>query len=386
MSPKARALNPPLSEPDDPEPYPKVNWLFFFVGIIIFTVAMMFVSFPAGLYTVFGTHLSNSYTASTRVTALTYDFVFASVQIPVFGPIFSTLGGIFVLFSAIYFAFLVFAARQGSGLLGALRSSTTRGYDALFTNPLAATTVLVGATSLMTQLVDSVQTNAGISTGSLSGDPFSLLVDFTVAPLLEETTFRVIMLGIPVLVLSLILLRGFSLKKAAKVLWRPSSFWDVDETEEVVTPRTFSDTSPSIFPDQQADSLKVRAMKPIVYVFLLLSSLIFGYAHYASGAGWGPGKISEAALAGLALGYLYVKYGFHTNVLLHWSINYVGSVFSFLAQGLWGVPWTSNTGSFLDVIPTVEIIFLLGVPSALIVANELLKQAMGGKKKGLPAL
>ena len=99
-----------------------MNWLFFFVGIIIFMVAMMFVSFPAGLYTVFGTHLSNNYTASTGVKALTYDFVFSSVQIPIGG----NLGDIFVIFLAVYFAFLVLAARQGVGLLRSLRSSPRR--------------------------------------------------------------------------------------------------------------------------------------------------------------------------------------------------------------------------------------------------------------------
>ena len=382
MSSKARALDQPLTGSTAPEPSPKLNWLFFFVGIIVFTVAMMLVSFPAGLYTVFGTHLSNNYTASTAVYALTYDFVFASVQIPIGG----NMGEIFVLFLAVYFAFLVLAARQGAGLFKALRSSITQGYDALFTNPLAATCILLGATGLVTVLVDTAQTNAGVSTGSLSGDPFSLLVDFTIAPLLEETTFRLIMLGIPVLILSLVLLRDFSPMKALKVLWRPSSFWDVDETEEADARRSFNESGPSMFPDQQSDSLKIRAMKPVVYVFLVLSSVIFGYAHFASGAGWGPGKISEAALAGLALGYLYVKYGFHTNVLLHWSINYVGSIFSFLAQALWGIPWTSNSGNFLDVVPAVDLIFLLGVPSTLIVANELLKRVMGARRKVLSPL
>ena len=80
------------------------------------------------------------------------------------------------------------------------------------------------------------------------------------------------------------------------------------------------------------------------------------------------------------LGYLYVKYGFHTNVLLHWSINYVGSIFAFFAQGVWGVPWTSNTGNVLDYLPTLEIVILLGIPSTLIVANELLKGALGTRK------
>jgi membrane protease YdiL (CAAX protease family) len=243
--------------------------------------------------------------------------------------------------------------------------------------------VLLGATSLVTVLVDSLQADAGVSAGSLTGDPFSLLVNFTLAPLLEEMTFRLIMIGVPVLILSLIMFREFSPLKAARALWRPSSVWDVDEDEGGVTVRTFEGTSPSMFPDSPTDSLKVRAIRPVIYVFLALSSFIFGYAHYASGIGWGPGKVSEAAFAGLALGYLYIKYGFQTNVLMHWSINFVGSIFSFFAQAVFGVPWTSNTGSFLDVVPTLDIVFLLGVPSTLIIANELLKRAMHGRQPGL---
>ena len=335
----------------------------------------MFVSFPVGLYTVFGTSISDNYTASTPVNGLTYDFSFASVQVPVD----TTLGGVFFVFLMIYLGFFLLAAKQGGGLFRALRAATSNGYRALFSNPLAVTTVLLGATSLVTVMVDTVQSSAGISTGSLTGDPLSLLVNFTIAPLLEETTFRLIMLGVPVLILALVLLRDYSLVKAAKVLWRPSSVWDKDETEGVEVTRSFEDSDPSIFPGTTRDSLKVRAMRPIVYVFLALSSILFGYAHYASGAGWGPGKISQAALAGLALGYLYVKYGFHTNVLLHWSINYVGSIFAFFAQGAYGVPWTSDSGSFLDYVPTLEVILLLGVPSTLIVGNELLKRFTGGK-------
>ena len=62
---------------------------------------------------------------------------------------------------------------------------------------------------------------------------------------------------------------------------------------------------------------------------------------------------------------------------MHWSVNYVGSIYSFLAQGLYGVPWTSNSGSFLDVLPSVDIVFLLGAPSLLLLVNELMKGALG---------
>jgi hypothetical protein len=341
-----------------------------FLGIMVFTFALTVLSFPVGLYTVFGTHLSNNDSASTPVYALTYDFSFATVQVPIVG----NLGEVFAVFLGIYFGFLVLAAKQGPGFFGTLRKAALDGYSALFSNPLAAMMVVLGATSLITVLVDTGQSNAGIQTGSLTGDSFALLVDFTVAPLLEESTFRFIMLGVPVLLLALFIFRDFSPRNALRVLWRPSSAWDDDETDYGRTTASFADADISLFPTAGLGSLKARAMKPIVYVFLVLSSIMFGYAHYASGAGWGPGKISEAAIAGVALGYLYVKYGFHASVLMHWSVNYVGSIYSFFGQAAYGVPWTSSTGSFLDYLPTVVVVFLLGLPSLLLLTNEFVKR------------
>lgn len=330
---------------------------------------MMLISFPAGLYTVFGTTLSKNVTAATVISGVNYNFVFATVELPIGG----TLGGVFLGFSAIYLIFLIATARQGVGIARAIRGTVPDDYDSLFRNPLAAVVLLLGATSFVTLVLDTLQTNAGISTGSLSGDPFSLLLNFTLAPLLEETSFRAVMLGVPILILSLIMFRELSPVKIARTIWRPSYAWDVDEVDGVETVHTFQDGGPWLFPEG-SDSLKARAIRPVVYTFLILSSLIFGYAHYAAGSGWGPGKISEAALAGLALGYLYVKYGFAACVLLHWSVDYVGSVFSFLAQAVYGVPWSSNTGNYLDVIPNLLVIFLLGLPSTYIVAKEILKR------------
>jgi hypothetical protein len=347
-----------------------------FVAIILFTLGIMVLSFPAGLFAVFGTTLSTAYSPSTPVHALVYDFLFATVQIPFGGD----LGEVVIIFLAIYLAFFLIAAKQGVGLIGAQRDAINKGYRTLFSNPLTATILLLGGTSLVTVAIDTIQSSSGIATGSISGDTLPLLVDITVAPLFEETTFRVILLGVPILVLSLLLFRNLSPLRAVRVLWRPSSSWDVDEVDGAGTRRSFEDADPSLFPGYGRDSLKARAMKPVVYVFLALSSFIFGYAHYASGAGWGPGKISEAAFAGLALGYLYVKYGFLADVLLHWSINYVGTIYSFLAQGVWGIPWTSSAGSPLDVIPTLDFVFLLGIPSTLILADALIKSWPGNNK------
>ncbi|MDI6855522.1 MAG: CPBP family glutamic-type intramembrane protease [Candidatus Thermoplasmatota archaeon] len=58
--------------------------------------------------------------------------------------------------------------------------------------------------------------------------------------------------------------------------------------------------------------------------FLILSSLIFACAHYL--LGWDLYKILPAFIAGLALGYLFLKFGLHISILLHLSFNYLGLV------------------------------------------------------------
>lgn len=57
-----------------------------------------------------------------------------------------------------------------------------------------------------------------------------------------------------------------------------------------------------------------------VAALVVSSSLIFAYAHIASGA-WGAGKFLTAFIAGLILGYSAFNYGFDSSVLIHWFYN-----------------------------------------------------------------
>src|SRR6266480_2231386 len=98
-SSKARASRQAHGDAEIGRPPPKANLAFLFVGVIVFTVALMVASFPVGLYTVFGTRLSDNYSASTPVFALTYDLSFARVQVPVS----SNLGDVFAVFLLVYF-------------------------------------------------------------------------------------------------------------------------------------------------------------------------------------------------------------------------------------------------------------------------------------------
>ena len=58
------------------------------------------------------------------------------------------------------------------------------------------------------------------------------------------------------------------------------------------------------------------------WTMILITSLIFGYAHVISGIGWEVGKITTAVLTGFFLALMYLAYGFEAPVLLHWFLNY----------------------------------------------------------------
>lgn len=57
-------------------------------------------------------------------------------------------------------------------------------------------------------------------------------------------------------------------------------------------------------------------------VLVFVSASIFGYAHYAGG--WGAWKIIPASAAGLAFGYLFLRFGLAASILLHFATNYLG--------------------------------------------------------------
>ena len=62
------------------------------------------------------------------------------------------------------------------------------------------------------------------------------------------------------------------------------------------------------------------SITPLTAVLIFLSSLLFGLAHMSS---WDTYKVAPTVVAGLALGYLFVKKGVHVSILLHFAIDYL---------------------------------------------------------------
>ncbi len=236
---------------------------------VVSAIVMFVLSVPVGFYTVFFTTLSTHtppYNAQTQYQVPVY-IALLTIRL----PFDASYGVTFAVLTAVIVLFIALAAWQGGGIVKALKATPQEGVSPLLRNPLTATVIILGASLLLTILLDYVQTSAGVATGGVSGDPLELLISFVLAPFIEEIGYRFFLIGFP-LFLVLLLTRD-SLGRAVKTLWRPSAAWDADA----------SGARPQL---QEYHKL-------LVVLLVALSAVVFGLAHYLSGAGWSVGKIER---------------------------------------------------------------------------------------------
>ena len=294
-----------------------------FAAILVFTIALVALSFPAGVYAFFFTKLSANYSYAS----LGYPYLWigpAFVEIPVL----MSIGIPFLAATLAYVALFACTIVSGVNPLRAIYGSAKKGFSSFFSSPFLVSMIAIGFLVFTASVVDSV-----VSGSAPPQDPLVELWGLTYAPLVEEFGFRVLMIGLIVGIVSLD--RGF--RGFLHALWRPSSAFAAD-----------------------------ASMKFGVAALAVISSLTFGYTHVL--AGWTPGKFFEASYGGFVLAYLYVKYGFPMAVLGHWGIDYFGSVFSFYGQGAYGIPWNSLTQTYiLQELVNIDLLEVLGIASFLVV-------------------
>jgi membrane protease YdiL (CAAX protease family) len=351
--PKETKVGEPVSNSQSVERTKPRLLMILYSLVILATILVVAISIPVAVYTVFFTQLSNSITSAHLIRQV-YFYIGLT---PVFIPIRTTIGIAFIAYYCIYAALMIMAGLQVPRLWSSIKSGVMRGLDTVYGNPLLGAILLFGALQFTTYIIDKIQSGVGVQVGGLSGDPLQLFLAVIIAPLAEETGFRLVLIGVPVF---LVCLFAFGPSTAIRSLWRPSAAWEPQpEVEDTFARRGGT------------------RLKTLTYALVVLSSVLFGIGHYISGAGWGIGKITEAAVAGVFLGYSYVRYGFHSNVIIHWSVNTLAS-YDFLSQAIWKIPWDSSTGSLLSVlIEKYLVIYALGAPSFGYIGYKFLKRVLG---------
>jgi hypothetical protein len=312
----------------------RIFLLAIFIALLILTVILIAVSIPLGFYAVFSGRLSTTYTYGTVVQP--YFWIGPAVE---FTPFEVSVGLLFTISTAIYIAFFLYSMREKERPLKALAQSFTEGLGALTSSPFLVIVISIGFLTFSASVIDQLVSSTGTPIGSLSGDPLELLVSFTFSPLIEELGFRVVLIGVVALILSM----GRPWRTALSSLWRPS---------------------------KAIEGLAVGSgASIIIWAATGFSAVTFGACHVVCGSGaWDIGKLPEAVYGGLVLGYLYVRYGFHVAVLAHWGVDFFGSVYAFFGQAAFGVPWNSTTTEYFgQYVVDLDMLFLFGLASFLVI-------------------
>ncbi len=255
-------------------------------ALISVTFGLFLASFPMGAFVVFASGIGGDINYDLPLTHLS---LFEGTGLHL-APTPVSVGDAFVILWLGYLvAFATACMGPARGFMGAISDviagrRTAHRFDNSMLGVITWFSILVLASIVIT----AAQGYVGIETAPPESE--NDLVEFfyvSLAPIVEETGFRLVLVGIPVF---LMYSGRFSFRYVARCLWRPDAV-GIDDHR--------------------------RALAVIVAV-----GLLFGFAHIALGEPWSEGKFAQAAAGGIILGWVYVRYGFVASVLVHWATNY----------------------------------------------------------------
>ena len=267
-----------------------------FTALLSVIFGLLLISFPIGVFVVFESNIGGDINYEYPITHLELFYNTEYYQ----SPTDVSLGDVFVVLWVFYLILFVIAILgPKSDFLKTLSPIISFGkYDGEL-NYMIGITKWFSILILVSVFINFVQEGFGIDIIPPMAE--NDLVQFfyvTLAPLIEEFGFRLILTGIPLFALYS---RRSSIKYFLKSLWNPNTL--------------------DIFDSKKAILL-------IVFV-----GILFGFSHIAFGDSWSNGKFAQATASGIILGWVYLRYGFVASLLIHWATNYfVFSYVNFISQ------------------------------------------------------
>ena len=253
-------------------------------AILSVLFGLLLVSLPIGVFVVFDSDVGGDINYEFPLSHLELfegtDFYQSSIDV--------SIGDAFVVlwtFYVIIFVIALLGPKQN--FLESLSPIITRG-NITSSNYMLGVTNWLSILIFASAIVTYVQDWFGIPTTPPMAD--NDLIQFfyvSLAPLIEEFGFRMLLIGIP---LFMMYSRRTSFKFFVKSLWNPSNLDIIDSKKAILL---------------------------IVFV-----GILFGFAHIAFGESWSEGKFAQASIGGIILGWAYFRYGFVASLLIHWATNY----------------------------------------------------------------
>ena len=311
-----------------------------FTALLSIIFGLLLISFPVGIYVVFESDIGDDINYDYPVTHLD---IFSQTDFYQ-SPIDVTLGDAFVILWMFYLIIFVIALLgPKQHFLKSISSLISMGkYDAKL-NYMFAMTKWLSILILISAIINYIQESFGIATiPPLGGNSLIQFFYVSLAPLLEEFIFRIILIGIPLFVLYS---GRASIRYFVKCLWSPSSLNILDSKKAILL---------------------------IIFV-----GILFGFAHIAFSDSWSEGKFAQATAGGIILGWVYLRYGIVVSLLIHWATNYFIFAYAHFISQINYVPL--ETAFTNPLMSSLEWIFLfsgiLGV-SILLLNRFYLKKSL----------
>ena len=311
-----------------------------FTALLSIIFGLLLISFPIGIYVVFESDIGDDINYDYPVTHLD---IFSQTDFYQ-SPIDITLGDAFVILWMFYLIIFVIALLgPKQHFLKSISSLISMGkYDAKL-NYMFAMTKWLSILILISAIINYIQESFGIATiPPLGGNSLIQFFYVSLAPLLEEFVFRIILIGIPLFALYS---GRASIRYFVKCLWNPSSLSILDSKKAI-----------------------------LLIIFVGIS---FGFAHIAFSDSWSEGKFAQATAGGIILGWVYLRYGIVVSLLIHWATNYFIFAYAHFISQINYVPL--ETAFTNPLMSSLEWIFLfsgiLGV-SILLLNRFYLKKSL----------
>ena len=319
--------------------------------VVLFSVASYFISLALGPILFFST--SDGLAAATqRIHVFLFD-VFMIVVFPI--PTNLSLGAFFIGIWAIFIACILAAWVEKENFVSSVRGALSRPIRLAKTSFLYVMPLVASALVVATVIISWFQEAQGVQTGSIdfgTANPYVILAELSFAPIQEEFAFRITSIGIPLAIILLILYRSDQRISGAKNKLKLFVLTMLSP-ERGKASLGYSNIAANGFP---------RGISWAEWALILLTSAVFGLAHFLSGGGWEIGKVSTAFLAGFVFAIMYVSYGAYASILLHWFFNYY---FTVLDQG------ASVYGGFFSGLANVAEFTAFGAGGIVLVAFSL---------------
>jgi membrane protease YdiL (CAAX protease family) len=236
-----------------------------------------------------------------------------------------TIGDAFIFLWSVYvilFAIAIFGPKNG--FLQTLSNLLSHGKTDSPSNYLVSILKWFSILILVSAVITLTQEKFGIET--IPPPTNNALIQFfyvTLAPLIEELGFRAMLIGIPIFVMYS---HKSSVKHFFKSIWSPSGNLHIYDSKKAL-------------------------------LLIVLVGIIFGFAHIATGEPWSEGKLAQATASGIILGWVYLRFGLLSSIIVHWGTNYfIFSYANFVSQ----INEISLDAAFSHpLINSLEILFLI---------------------------